>query len=225
MSRLLLLLFCMTALLANARQRAAEVGVKIGVLPKGEFNAITDVNGVRVGHFTLIEGDNVRTGVTSVLPYDGNIFQSKVPAAIYLGNAFGKLAGYTQVKELGNIETPILLTNTLAVADASKALVKYTLALPGNENVRSVNPVVGETNDSYLNDIRSFPLQPEHFAAAIQAAKSGKVEEGNVGAGTGTVCFGYKGGIGTSSRKLPESVGRYSVGVLVHTNFVGHLTI
>ncbi|MEQ8686179.1 MAG: P1 family peptidase [Imperialibacter sp.] len=225
MSRLLLLLFCMTALLANARQRAAEVGVKIGVLPKGKFNAITDVNGVRVGHFTLIEGDNVRTGVTSVLPYEGNIFQSKVPAAIYLGNAFGKLAGYTQVKELGNIETPILLTNTLAVADASKALVIYTLALPGNENVRSVNAIVGETNDSYLNDIRSFPLQPEHFAAAIQAAKSGKVEEGNVGAGTGTVCFGYKGGIGTSSRKLPESLGGYTVGVLVQTNFGGNLTI
>ncbi|CAD5257482.1 MULTISPECIES: P1 family peptidase [unclassified Imperialibacter] len=225
MSRLLLLLFCMTALLANARQRAVEVGVKIGVLPSGEFNAITDVKGVKVGHFTLIQGDDVRTGVTSILPYDGNIFQSKVPAAIYLGNAFGKLAGYTQVKELGNIETPILLTNTLAVADASKALVRYTLALPGNENVRSVNPVVGETNDSYLNDIRSFPLQTDHFAAAINAAKSGEVEEGNVGAGTGTVCFGYKGGIGSSSRKLPESLGGYTVGVLVQTNFGGNLTI
>ncbi|WOK09437.1 P1 family peptidase [Imperialibacter roseus] len=225
MNRLLLLFFCLTSVLANARQRPAELGVKIGVLPSGEFNAITDVKGVKVGHFTFIQGDNVRTGVTSILPYDGNIFQSKVPAAIYLGNAFGKLAGYTQVKELGNIETPILLTNTLAVADASKALVKYTIALPGNENVRSVNPVVGETNDSYLNDIRSFPLQPEHFAAAIDAATSGKVEEGNVGAGTGTVCFGYKGGIGTSSRKLPETLGGYTVGVLVQTNFGGNLTI
>ncbi|WP_339814708.1 P1 family peptidase [uncultured Imperialibacter sp.] len=225
MNRLLLLFFCLTSVLANARQRPAELGVKIGVLPSGEFNAITDVKGVKVGHFTFIEGDKVRTGVTSILPFDGNIFQSKVPAAIYLGNAFGKLAGYTQVKELGNIETPILLTNTLAVADASKALVKYTIALPGNENVRSVNPVVGETNDSYLNDIRSFPLQPEHFAAAIDAATSGKVEEGNVGAGTGTVCFGYKGGIGTSSRKLPETLGGYTVGVLVQTNFGGNLTI
>ena len=225
MRGLLLLFFYMAAMSANARQRPAELGVKIGVLPKGEHNAITDVKGVKVGHFTLIQGDDVRTGVTSILPYDGNIFQSKVPAAIYLGNAFGKLAGYTQVKELGNIETPILLTNTLAVADASRALVKYTLELPGNENVRSVNPVVGETNDSYLNDIRSFPLQPEHFVAAIDAATSGKVEEGNVGAGTGTVCFGYKGGIGTSSRKLPESLGGYTVGVLVQTNFGGNLTI
>jgi D-aminopeptidase len=225
MPRLLAFCLLLATCHALAQERPRDFGLRIGVLPPGQWNAITDVKGVKVGHFTLIEGDNIRTGVTSILPYDGNIFQSKVPAAIYLGNAFGKLAGYTQVKELGNIETPILLTNTLAVADASKALVKYTLALPGNEQVRSVNPVVGETNDSYLNDIRSFPLQPLHFTEAIAAAKSGPVEEGNVGAGTGTVCFGYKGGIGTSSRKLPESLGGYTVGVLVQTNFGGNLTI
>lgn len=225
MDRLLAFCLLLITCLTHAQPRPRELGVKIGVLPTGEWNAITDVKGVKVGHFTLVEGDSFRTGVTSILPYDGNIFQSKVPAAIFLGNAFGKLVGYTQVKELGNIETPILLTNTLAVADAAKALVRYTLDLPGNEDVRSVNPVVGETNDSYLNDIRSFPLQPSHFAAAIGAAKSGPVTEGNVGAGTGTVCFGYKGGIGTSSRKLPESLGGYTVGVLVQTNFGGNLTI
>lgn len=210
---------------AQAQQRPRDLNIVIGVLPVGENNAITDVAGVKVGHFTLIESDNVRTGATAILPFDGNVFQSKVPAAIYLGNAFGKLAGYTQVKELGNLETPILLTNTLAVADAAKALVQYTLAQPGNENVRSVNPLVGETNDSYLNDIRSFPLQPSHFIEALATAKSGPVEEGNVGAGTGTICFGYKGGIGTSSRKLPESLGGYTVGVLVQTNFGGNLTV
>ncbi len=216
---------CLAASVVVARQRPADLGVTIGVLPHGQFNAITDVTGVTVGHFTLVAGDNIRTGVTAILPHQGNVFQSKVPAAIYLGNAFGKLAGYTQVKELGNIETPILLTNTLAVGDASKALVQYALAMTGNEEVRSVNPIVGETNDSFLNDIRSFPLQPSHFVDAISAAKSGAVEEGNVGAGTGTVCFGYKGGIGTSSRKLPETLGGYMVGVLVQTNFGGNLTI
>lgn len=209
----------------QAQQRPRDLGIVIGVLPVGENNAITDVVGVKVGHFTLTEGDNVRTGATAILPFDGNVFQTKVPAAIYLGNAFGKLVGYTQVKELGNLETPILLTNTLAVADAAKALVQYTLTQPGNENVGSVNPLVGETNDSYLNDIRSFPLQPSHFSEALAVAKSGPLEEGNVGAGTGTICFGYKGGIGTSSRKLPESLGGYTVGVLVQTNFGGSLTI
>ncbi len=206
-------------------QRPREVGIIIGVLPAGTNNSITDVAGVTVGQFTLIEGAGVRTGVTAILPHGGNIFQEKVPAAIYLGNGFGKLAGYSQVKELGNIETPIILTNTLAVPDASKALMKYMLSLPGNEQVQSVNPVVGETNDSYLNDIRSFPLREEHFMSAIKNARSGPVEEGNVGAGTGTICFSYKGGIGTSSRKLPESLGGYTVGVLVQTNFGGNLTI
>ena len=206
-------------------QRPRELGITIGVMPTGAHNAITDVTGVKVGHLTLIEGDGIRTGVTALLPHSGNIFQEKVPAAIYLGNGFGKLAGYSQVKELGNLETPVLITNTLAVPDASKALMKYTLSLPGNEAVRSVNPLVGETNDSYLNDIRSFPLKEAHFLQAIENATAGPVEEGNVGAGTGTICFNYKGGIGTSSRKLPESLGGYTVGVLVQTNFGGSLTI
>lgn len=206
-------------------KRARDYGINIGVLKPGKNNAITDVEGVKIGHVTKIEGDNIRTGVTAILPHNGNIFQLKVPAAIYIGNGFGKLTGYSQVKELGNIETPIILTNTLSVPTASNALITYTLGLLGNENVRSVNPIVGETNDSRLNDIRGRHINEDDVLQAIQNAKDGKVEEGNIGAGTGTVCFGYKGGIGTSSRVIPSSLGGYTVGVLVQTNFGGVLEI
>ena len=174
-----------------------------------------------MGHTTLIAGDSIRTGVTAIVPHSGNLFQLKVPAAIYIGNGFGKLAGYSQVKELGNIETPIILTNTLSVPAASEALISYTLGLPGNEDVHSVNSVVGETNDGWLNDIRGRHVRQKHVLSAIQNAKEGLVEEGNVGAGTGTICFGYKGGIGTSSRVVPDANGGYTVGVLVQTNFGG----
>ncbi|WP_317235005.1 P1 family peptidase [Roseivirga pacifica] len=206
-------------------QRPRDLGIKIGVLPVGQFNAITDVPGVSVGHTTLINGDHVRTGVTAILPHQGNIFQKKVPAAIYIGNGFGKLAGISQVQELGNLETPIILTNTLSVPIGIQATVRYTLAQSGNEDVRSVNAVVGETNDGYLNDIRGMHVSENDVVAAINGASNGKVAEGNVGAGTGTIAFGYKGGIGTASRKLPESLGGYTVGVLVQTNFGGVLTI
>ncbi len=191
----------------------------------GPLNAITDVAGVLVGQTNVIRGDNVRSGVTAILPHSGNLFREKVPGAVFVGNAFGKLAGSTQVNELGEIETPILLTSTLAVPRVADALIDYMLALPGNEGVRSVNPLVGETNDGYLNDIRSRPITRQDVIAAIQSAKSGAVEEGSVGAGSGTVAFGWKGGIGTSSRKLPPSLGGYTVGVLVQTNFGGVLTI
>ena len=180
---------------------------------------------MRVGHVTLVNGTDIRTGVTAILPHPGNIFQQKVPAAIYIGNGFGKLTGYSQVEELGNIETPIILTNTLSVPTASDALISYTLQQPGNEEVRSVNPIVGETNDGRLNDIRGRHIKEEHIFQAIQNAASGPVTEGNVGAGTGTVCFGYKGGIGTASRKIPGSLGGYTIGVLVQTNFGGILII
>jgi D-aminopeptidase len=193
-----------------------------GVYPTGPLNAITDVPGVLVGHTTLIEGERIRTGVTAILPHNGNLFQQKVPGAVFVANAFGKLAGSTQVDELGTIETPILLTNTLAVGTGLEALVRYTTALPGNENVRSVNGLVGETNDGGLNDIRSLPLKHEHFLTAIREAKPGPVAEGSVGAGTGTICFGWKGGIGTSSRKLPNG---FTIGVLVQTNYGGYLTM
>ncbi|MCX2681700.1 P1 family peptidase [Galbibacter sp. EGI 63066] len=206
-------------------KRLRDYGIEIGVLKPGEHNAITDVNNVKVGQVTLIEGDSIRTGVTAILPYSGNIFQQKVPAAMYIGNGFGKLTGYSQVKELGNLETPIILTNTLSVPTASNALISYTLSLPENKDVKSVNPIVGETNDGYLNDIRGRHIKEEHVLSAIQNAKSGTVEEGNVGAGTGTVCFGYKGGIGTSSRVLPKAWGGYTIGVLVQTNFGGVLEI
>ncbi len=206
-------------------KRPREYGISIGVLNPGELNAITDVEGVKVGQVSLVEGESVRTGVTAILPHGGNIFQSKVPAAIYLGNGFGKLAGYSQVEELGFIETPIILTNTLSVPTASNAIITYTLGLEKNENVRSVNPIVGETNDGYLNDIRGRHVQETHVISAIEAAKSGSVVEGNVGAGTGTICFGFKGGIGTASRKLPESLGGYTIGVLVQTNFGGVLDV
>lgn len=218
------LLFAQTPA-ASPRPRAPQLGLKIGVLPAGPLDAITDVAGVTVGHSTLIRGDNVRTGVTAILPHSGNLFQDKVPGAVYVGNAFGKLAGSTQIEELGNIETPILLTNTVSVPQVADALVRYMLNLPGNEEVRSVNPVVGETNDGYLNDIRGFHVTPDDVYAAIKNAKNGPVEEGNVGAGTGTIAFGWKGGIGTASRKLPSGLGGYTVGVLVQSNFGGILTI
>ena len=206
-------------------KRVRDFGIDIGVLKTGSLNAITDVEGVRVGQITLIDGDNIRTGVTAILPHSGNIYKEKVPAAIYIGNGYGKLAGYSQVKELGNLETPIILTNTLSVPAASDALISYTLGQKGNENVRSVNALVGETNDGFLNDIRARSVKEEHVIAAINEAKSGEVVEGNVGAGTGTVCFGYKGGIGTASRQVPADAGAYIVGVLVQSNFGGILQI
>lgn len=207
------------------RVRIRELGVNPWILKPGKYNAITDVEGVKVGHFTLIKGDNVRTGVTAILPHEGNIFLEKVPAGIYVGNGFGKLMGFTQVEELGCIETPIILTNTLSVPVAGEALIEYTISLKGNENVKSVNPVVGECNDGFLNDIRGMHIKKEHVFEAVKNAKSGTVEEGNIGAGTGTVCFGFKGGIGTSSRVLPKNLGGYTVGVLVQTNFGGILQI
>ena len=210
---------------AQSKIRARDHGIKIGILPPGALNAITDVKGVKVGHYTLHKGDDVHTGVTAILPHDGNIFQRKVPAAVYVGNGFGKLAGITQVQELGQLETPVLLTNTLNVATGIDALVDYTLNQPGNENVRSVNAVVGETNDGNLNDIRGRHLNRRHMLLAIQTAAVGPVDEGSVGAGTGTICFGYKGGIGTASRKLPKDLGGYTVGVIVQANFGGVLTI
>jgi D-aminopeptidase len=210
---------------ARERPRVSEIGLKVGVLPAGPLNAITDVAGVAVGQTTIVRGDDIRTGVTAVLPHGGNLYREKVPAAIYVGNGYGKLSGSTQVDEIGNIETPILLTNTMSVPQVSEALARYVLALPGNEDVLSVNPVVGETNDGYLNDIRGMHVSAEDVTAAIRSAKGGAVEEGSVGAGTGTVAFGWKGGIGTASRKLPASLGGYTVGVLVQTNFGGILTI
>ncbi|MDZ7659931.1 P1 family peptidase [Fodinibius sp.] len=206
-------------------QNIRDYGVEIGVLQPGELNAITDVQGVRVGHQTIIKGNNIRTGVTAVLPHGGNIFQHKVPAAVYIGNGFGKLAGSTQIEELGNLETPIILTNTLSVPTAADALIDHTFSFSENENVHSVNPVVGETNDGYLNDIRGRHVSKKDVLNAINNAKSGKVEQGNVGAGTGTIAFGFKGGIGTSSRQLPKDLGGYSVGVLAQTNFGGVLQI
>lgn len=221
---LTILFFVHNSFVAQTK-RLRSYGINIGVLKPGKNNAITDVEGVKVGHYTLIDGDSIRTGVTAILPHTGNIFQQKVPAAIYIGNGFGKLTGYSQVEELGNIETPIILTNTLSVPTASNALISYTLQQKENKNVRSVNPIVGETNDGWLNDIRGRHIKEEHVITAINNAAAGIVEEGNVGAGTGTVCFGYKGGIGTSSRKIPQSLGGYTVGVLVQTNFGGVLQI
>ncbi len=209
----------------QTRPRAREIGIKIGILPTGTLNSITDVSGVTVGHATITRGENVRTGVTAVLPHNGNMFREKVPAAVFVGNGFGKLMGSTQVNELGEIETPILLTSTLAVPKTADFLMDYMLALPGNEDVRSVNPVVAETNDGFLNDIRGRHIARDDVFNALKNAKSGPVEEGSVGAGTGTVAFGWKGGIGTSSRKLPASLGGYTVGVLVQSNFGGVLTI
>jgi D-aminopeptidase len=207
------------------RPRARDIGVEVGVLPPGPLNAITDVAGVKVGQTTLIRGDNIRTGVTAIVPHGGDLYKQRVPGAVFLGNAYGKLAGSTQVNEMGEIETPILLTATDSVPRVADAVITYTFNLKGNENVLSVNPLVGETNDGYLSDIRSRPISPEDVFAAINNATSGPVEEGVVGAGTGTVVFGFKGGIGTSSRRLPASLGGYTVGVLVQTNFGGNLII
>jgi len=210
---------------SNTRPRASQLGLRIGILPSGPMDAITDVAGVEVGQVTIIQGDNVRTGVTAVLPHSGNLYREKVPGGIFVGNGYGKLTGSTQVEEMGSIETPILLTNTTSVPDIAAALTRYILALQGNEEVLSVNPVVGETNDGYLNDIRGFHVTREDVFTAIRNARGGPVEEGAVGAGTGTVAFGWKGGIGTSSRKLPQALGGYTIGVLVQTNFGGVLTI
>ncbi len=208
-----------------SRPRARELGVRVGIFTPGTHNAITDVEGVLVGHTTVISGDDIRTGVTAIRPHGGNLYFDRVPAAMYVGNGFGKLLGVTQVRELGELETPILLTCTLCVWKAADAMAEWALGLDGMERVRSVNPVVGETNDGGLNDIRNRPITPEHVRAALQGAASGPVEEGAVGAGTGTTAFGWKGGIGTSSRALPESLGGYTVGVLVQSNFGGILRI
>jgi D-aminopeptidase len=208
-----------------ARPRARDIGLATGVLSPGPLNAITDVAGVRVGHTTLVQGDHVRTGVTVIVPHSGNVFQDKVPGAVFVGNAFGKLAGSTQVEELGTIETPIALTNTLSVGAVVEGLVRWTLAQPGNDNVRSVNALVGETNDGGLNDIRGLHVRPEHVSAAIAAARDGAVEEGSVGAGTGTRAFAWKGGIGTASRRLDARAGGFTVGVLVQSNYGGNLTM
>ncbi|MCK5057210.1 MAG: P1 family peptidase [Candidatus Aminicenantes bacterium] len=217
--------FYMTGKVDARRPRAAELGIKIGILNPGKLNAITDVAGVKVGHFTLVKSGHIRTGVTAVLAHGDNLFLQKVPAAVYTANGFGKLTGISQIEELGNIETPIILTNTLSVPTAADALIDYILALPGNEDVRSVNPVVGETNDGWLNDIRGRHIKKKHVLKAINSASPGQVEEGCVGAGTGTLCLGFKGGIGTASRILPENLGGYTVGVLVQTNFGGALDI
>jgi D-aminopeptidase len=228
--KILLSIFIIATLMGTTAQtqnrpRARELGITVGVLPTGALNAITDVEGVLVGHTTLVRGDNIRTGVTAILPHGGNLFREKVPGAVFVGNGFGKLAGSTQVNELGEIETPILLTSTLSVPRVADFLIDYMLGLPGNEDVQSINPLVAETNDGYLNDIRSRHISRDDVFAAIKNAKGGAVAEGSVGAGTGTVAFGFKGGIGTASRKLPQRLGGYTVGVLVQTNFGGILTI
>jgi D-aminopeptidase len=210
---------------AADRPRVREAGVVVGILPPGAENAITDVAGVLVGHKTIVEGDSIRTGVTAILPHGGNLFREKVPGAVFVGNGFGKIAGFTQVNELGEVETPIMLTSTLAVPRVADGVLDYMLALPGNADVRSINPLVGETNDGKLNDIRARHITSADVVEAIRGAKAGPVEEGAVGAGTGTVAFGFKGGIGTSSRKLPAKLGGYTVGVLVQTNYGGVLTI
>ncbi len=206
-------------------KRMRDYGIEIGVMKPGPLNAITDVAGVKVGQVTLVQGDSVRTGVTAVLPHGGNVFHQKVPAAIYVANGFGKLTGLSQVEELGTLETPIILTNTLGVPTAADALITYTLSNPENGDVQSVNPVVGETNDGWLSDIRGRHVTREHVRQALREARDGPVAEGCAGAGTGTVCFGYKGGIGTASRVLPKTLGGYTVGVLVQTNFGGVLEI
>jgi len=209
----------------DERPRARELGITVGVFNPGTHNAITDVAGVRVGQVTVWEGDDVRTGVTAILPHGGNIFQNKVPGTVVVGNGFGKLVGVTQLRELGEIETPILLTCTLCVWRAADAMVEWLLEQDGMERVGSINPIVGETNDGGLNDIRSRPIRPEHVRTALENAASGPVEEGVVGAGTGTRAFGWKGGIGTSSRVLPDDLGGYTVGVLVQSNFGGVLSM
>jgi D-aminopeptidase len=228
MKNLIFILFIFLFTYAQAQEkrgRIRDLGIDIGILKPGKYNAITDVQGVLVGHKTLIKGDHIRTGVTAILPHSGNIFQDKVPGAVYVINGFGKLMGTTQVEELGCIETPVVLTNTLNVPLVADAVMEYVLNMEGNERVFSVNPVVGETNDGGLNDIRNRHVKKEHVFEAIKNAKTGSVEEGCVGAGTGTSCLGFKGGIGTASRVLPQRRGGYTVGVLVQTNFGGNLTI
>ena len=210
---------------AKERPRIRDLGIHPGILSPGSLNAITDVEGVLVGHRTLIRGDSIRTGVTAVLPHSGNVYRRKVPAAVHVANAFGKAAGFLQVRELGNLETPIILTNTLSVGTAVEAVVRWTLEQRENADVRSVNAVVGETNDGYLNDIRGLHVTDVDVRAAIESARSGPVEEGSVGAGTGTRTLGWKGGIGTASRILPTSMGGFTVGALVQTNFGGILRI
>jgi D-aminopeptidase len=207
------------------RGRARDFGIVIGVMPTGKNNAITDVAGVSVGQTTKSGGSNIRTGVTVIIPHPANLFQEKVPAAVYVGNGFGKLTGSTQVQELGNLETPIALTNTLSVPAVMEAIIRYTLQQSGNEKIQSVNAVVGETNDGWLNDIRGMQVTADDVNNAIRNTSTGKVDEGAVGAGTGTMCFGFKGGIGTASRKLTDNLGGYTVGVLVQTNFGGVLQI
>ncbi|MFI4937031.1 MAG: P1 family peptidase [Candidatus Berkiellales bacterium] len=209
----------------NERPRVRDIGLSIGIIPTGPLNAITDVRGVLIGHSTVIRGDNIRTGVTAILPHNGNLFKEKVPAAVFAGNAYGKFAGFSQINEMGEIETPILLTSTLNVPRVADALLDYMLSLPGNEDVQSINPVVAETNDVHLNDVRGRHVGSNEVFDAIKNAKSGLVDEGAIGAGTGTVAFGFKAGIGTASRKLPNNMGGYTVGVLVQTNFAGVLSI
>jgi D-aminopeptidase len=209
----------------GSHPRARQAGVVTGILPTGALDAITDVTGVRVGHATVVAGDDLRTGVTVIVPHPGNVFQEKVPAAVFVGNGFGKLTGVTQVEELGTLETPIALTGTLSTWKVADALAEWALAQPGNRDVLSVNPVVGECNDGYLSDIRRRPVGKEQVLAALASASSGPVAEGCVGAGAGTQCLGWKGGIGTASRKLPASLGGWTVGVLVQTNFGGVLTV
>ncbi len=221
----LLCVLAALSLVAAERPRARDLGIRVGILPPGPLNAITDVAGVRVGHVTLVRGETVRTGVTAVVPHGGNLFQEKVPGAVFVGNGFGKLTGSTQIEELGEIETPILLTSTLNVPRVADAVIDYMLALPGNGDVRSVNPLIGETNDGTLNDIRARSAGRDEVFAALRNALSGPVPEGSVGAGTGTIAFGFKGGIGTSSRRLPAALGGWTVGVLVQTNFGGILQI
>ena len=207
------------------RARARDLGLTPGILPTGPLNAISDVQGVRVGHFTIVEGDDIRTGATTILPHGGNLFQDKVPAGVAVGNGYGKLMGSTQIREMGEIETPVVLTNTLAIARAAEAILDWTLAFPGNQDVVSVNPVVGETNDSHLNNMRRKRPTATEIMQAIREADEGPVAEGAVGAGTGTTAFGWKGGIGSSSRRLPEALGGYTVGLLVQSNFGGVLQI
>ncbi len=210
---------------SNSRPRVSDLGLKVGVLPAGPLDAITDVADVEVGQTTIIQADNIRTGVTAILPHAGNLYREKVPAGLSVGNGFGKMTGSTQIDEMGDIETPILLTSTTSVPRVADALISYMLSLPGNEDVLSINPIVGETNDGYLNDIRGRHISPEDVFAAIKNAKDGPVEEGTVGAGTGTKAFGFKGGIGTASRHLPAQLGGYTIGVLVQSNYGGVLTI
>lgn len=220
-----LLLAALPALAQSGRTRARDLGVAPGIFVPGPLNAITDVSGVKVGQTTIVSGDSIHTGITAILPHGGNLFLDRVPAAVFVGNAFGKLVGSTQMEELGELETPILLTCTLCVWRAADGLVAELLEMPGMQRVRSINPVVGETNDGGLSDIRSRPVTRADVHAALASATSGPVAEGSVGAGAGTVAFGWKGGIGTSSRVLPKSLGGYTVGVLVQTNFGGVLQV